>query len=130
MGRFGSGESNNETRSPASLQVRRREEVPHVLQPQNEASAAPEASCREKGCSMSVTIEVGQIWRDKDKRREREGTVRNFIVEAVDFLNGHAFCRRIECTHFQSLDRHRFPISRFGSGRANDSFELVKGRYE
>lgn len=73
--------------------------------------------------NTKMTIEVGQIWKDKDRRREREGTVRTFIVEnASDSLLIE--CRRVG-TPIQELERYSLRRNRFGSGRKNDSLELV-----
>ena len=78
-------------------------------------------------------IRPGQKWRDKDKRREQDGTVRTFKVvqEVLDdsgnptvwiecrIINGHSGTEGRSSFFY-------FRRSRFGSGRANDSFELVE----
>ena len=64
------------------------------------------------------TIVAGQIWRDKDKRREQDGSVRKFVVVEV---GEHS----IQCRLTPNGKAFHFNRSRFGSGRANDSFELV-----
>ena len=69
-----------------------------------------------------VEIKVGQVWRDKDKRREQEGNVRTFRITLAPAIG---FGSHITVEE-DSGKRHRFPRSRFGSGRANDSFELVE----
>ena len=68
---------------------------------------------------MSVEIKAGQLWRDKDKRREAEGTVREFVVTEVPSGN---WVKLRETTTERKYEFHR---RRFGSGRANDSLELV-----
>ena len=67
-----------------------------------------------------VEIKVGQVWKDKDRRREKNGTVRTFIVtELSDQWDAFVSAR--------SGDRYyRLRRKRFGSGHANDSFVLVK----
>lgn len=66
-----------------------------------------------------IDIQPGQIWRDKDKRREKEGSVRTFRVVA----------RKGLWVQVENVSNGRvcdFLASRFGSDRANDSFERVK----
>lgn len=66
---------------------------------------------------MSVEIKAGQLWRDKDKRRTQDGNIREFMVTETpsgDWVKVRTVERRFE-----------FHRRRFGSGRANDSFELV-----
>ena len=73
-----------------------------------------------------VEIKVVQVWRDKDRRREEDGTVRKFVILHVDevFVSARETWR-------QAMDEagrgpcKRFYRFRFGSGSANDSFELV-----
>lgn len=71
-------------------------------------------------------IRVGQKWRDKDKRREKRGDVRTFTVisTVADCGNGIVDHERVTC--WDGSREHNFRRSRFGSGRANDSFELVE----
>lgn len=66
-----------------------------------------------------IEIKVGQVWKDKDKRREMEGTVRTFDVVQV----GNPF---VTVKERLTQRDHRFRRSRFGSGHTNDSFVLVK----
>jgi hypothetical protein len=68
-------------------------------------------------------IAIGQIWRDKDKRREREGTVRTFEVVSVgdETITVHVYHPDEVELDYQA----HFKRARFGSGRANDSFERV-----
>jgi hypothetical protein len=68
-----------------------------------------------------VVIKPGQVWRDKDKRREEDGIVRTFRVTGVKFDG-----RWIECRNPGTGRVYGFAAKRFGSGRANDSFELVE----
>ncbi len=70
-----------------------------------------------------ANIIVGQHWRDKDKRRQREGNVRKF--EVVSIHDPWIQVKRLETGRL-----FWFPKVRFGSGRANDSFEQVKEESE
>jgi hypothetical protein len=63
-------------------------------------------------------IAVDQIWRDKDTRREKNKTVRTFRVTVV-------FSERVYCVDIATDRKYSFQRHRFGSGRANDSFERV-----
>jgi hypothetical protein len=65
-----------------------------------------------------MNIEVGQLWKDMDKRRERDGTVRTFII--LDVGTAMIVCRELS-TERTLLMRPE----RFGNGRKNDSFVLV-----
>lgn len=70
-----------------------------------------------------IVIRPGQKWRDKDRRREIDGSVRTFVVVKVGEVI--VVCNRIKpFDHWQTNVMLR--RSRFGSGRANDSFELVE----
>jgi hypothetical protein len=71
---------------------------------------------------MSVEIKVGQLWRDKDKRRERDGNVREFVVTGITAGMWDDWVAVKETTTGR---KHEFGRSRFGSVRANDSFGLV-----
>lgn len=72
---------------------------------------------------MKPIIEIGQTWRDKDRRREEEGTVRTFRVSRItEYMIDCALLKEsTPCVRTHSFDRRRF-----GSARANDSFEMVK----
>jgi hypothetical protein len=63
-------------------------------------------------------IAVGQIWRDKDKRREEDGTVRTFRVTLV-------LSERVHCVDIARDRKYSFQRHRFGGGARNDSFERV-----
>jgi hypothetical protein len=78
-------------------------------------------SKRKRRNVKTVNIEPGQIWRDKDKRREEAGSVREFRILATD--GGIIWCVKRESK--DETPQYGFARSRFGSGRANDSFELV-----
>ncbi len=66
---------------------------------------------------MSEEIKIGQIWKDRDKRREKEGTVRSVRVVAVGET----------CITCQTGTKtYWFNRRRFGSKAVNDSFELVQ----
>lgn len=70
-----------------------------------------------KESKSQPNIEVGQIWRDHDKRRSEYGNIRTFKVEHAGEM--------IQCRESGTEKAFHFNRSRFGSGRANDSFELV-----
>ena len=55
-----------------------------------------------------------------DRRRTASGDVRQFVVDRFDAFGD------VECTNQRTGKRHCFPRSRFGSARANDSFERVE----
>jgi hypothetical protein len=70
-----------------------------------------------------IEIRVGQVWRDKDRRRQEDGNVREMTVA---FVNETMITVDVHHGQEPELDwRTMFQRSRFGSGRANDSFELV-----
>lgn len=73
-----------------------------------------------------VDIRVGQKWRDKDRRREQHGTVREFVVERVSEIQISCRIVRGRSDPEGRSSYFHFNRSRFGSGRANDSFELVE----
>lgn len=64
-------------------------------------------------------IKAGQIWRDKDKRRRKDGTVRNFRIEACGVL-------WIQCVLVGGVHKiYQFRADRFGRQSDSDSFEMV-----
>lgn len=65
-----------------------------------------------------IIIAFGQVWRDKDKRRSEDGKVRMFVVSQVER-------ELIQCRMNGKSKTFYFNRARFGSGRLNDSFELV-----
>ena len=68
---------------------------------------------------MSVEIKVGQLWRDKDKRRERDGNVREFVVTGITAGMWDDWVAVKETTTGR---KYEFPVRRFWSGRAyNDN---------
>ena len=63
-------------------------------------------------------VRPGQVWEDRDKRREQNGTVRRLTVQAVGLT-------WTTCTD-ASGKVHTVRRRRFGSNAANDSFRLVR----
>ena len=74
--------------------------------------------------TSAMTPKPGEIWRDKDKRREKAGTVRKFEIVRV---GEHLVVVNMHHPEGPEFDwQTHFRRSRFGSRRANDSFERVE----
>ena len=71
---------------------------------------------------MNVDIKIGQVWKDVDKRREQEGTVRSFVI--TEAKEGHLVeCRLLPDDPARST--YFFNRSLFVAGRSSQSFALV-----
>ena len=72
---------------------------------------------------QAIEIPIGSDWQDKDRRRTEQGNVRTMTVVRVEEPLVVVQIHHPDGPEFDW--QTQFRRSRFGSGRANDSFERV-----